>query len=43
VIILCGGAKNIEKNEAHKTLCCISPFIRNKDRKYDKYGGPSQV
>jgi hypothetical protein len=30
VVILCGGAKNIGKNETHKGLHCISQFIRNK-------------
>jgi hypothetical protein len=30
VKILCGGAKNIGKNETHKGLHCISQFIRNK-------------
>ena len=30
VIILCGGTKNIGKNEKNKGLCCISQIIRNK-------------
>jgi len=30
VIILCGGAKDIGKNETHRGLRYISQFIRNK-------------
>jgi len=44
VIILCGSAMDIGKNETHKGLCCISQFIRNKRHtKCENYGGPSQV
>jgi len=39
VIILCGGVKDIGKNETHKGLRCISQFIRNKRHtKCDNYG-----
>jgi hypothetical protein len=30
VVMLCGGIKNIGKNETYKGLRCISKFIRNR-------------